>query len=61
MPLIAGAVITASCALQAWTLKEVVDLKVHVAELTVRIDTLTPTKHIASTYEHYTQNSVAGR
>jgi hypothetical protein len=45
--LIAGAVISAVLALEAWTLKAVVDLKVQVAELSARVSAFTPKTQIA--------------
>ena len=42
--LIATVVISALMALEAWTLKAVVDLKVQIAQLAVRVDDLAQTK-----------------
>ena len=44
-PLIAGALISAVLALEAWTLKGIVEVKVAIAELTVRVDDLQQNKH----------------
>jgi hypothetical protein len=40
-----GAVVTATLAIQAWTLTEVVNLKVQVARLEIRFDGFTVAKH----------------
>jgi hypothetical protein len=45
--LIASALVAAIFALEAWTLKAVVDLKVEVATLSARVSAITPTKAIA--------------
>jgi hypothetical protein len=47
--LIASAVISAVLLLESWTLKEVVNLKIQVAELSVRINDLQSKTTIART------------
>lgn len=52
-PLIAGALITALFALEGWTLETVMELKVSVAKLTVRVDTLQPNKSYDNSLAHH--------
>lgn len=45
--IVASALVGAVLALEAWTLKAVVDLKVEVATLSARVSAITPNKTIA--------------